>query len=360
MQIYFFVWLMISLLFFYFAKGKINRDGSMTYNKGIVMLIGLIYVIFASFREVKINTSLDAYNYYYAFIMADMPFGEYIRQSNFELGYTIITWLFRQVSEVYVIQLFTLHTAIYYMYIYFLKHIKWNRNGLFSIAAMFLGLFTSFYLFRMYLAIGMGLILIVMLAKKKYGKALLCIFGAILLHNSALILIPVYVFNFLFDRRKRIDKWKIVLFTSSTLIITYILSSFLAAFMSNSDKYLYYQNDGTSALGLWGCMGIILLLTFFKFNKIIQLSSLTKTLVISLCANLLVIPLQLQYGIMYRMNLFFIPITLILLVELQNVYKKSCLFLFIRLFSILYCIYRIYFFFTQELQYIGVPYSLIG
>ena len=79
---------------------------------------------------------------------------------------------------------------------------------------------------------------------------------------------------------------------------------------------------------------------------------------LSVFTILLIIPIQMQYNIMYRMLLYFQPIMAIMLMYITDVYKKTPWFYMFSLFSTMYYLYYIISFFAKETIYIGIPYRL--
>lgn len=351
---YFIVWLTITILICFSVKN--DRDAlkhTVNLDRRMVCIAGMIFVIFASFRKIYPHTDIYAYNVYFN-NAEGIPLSTYLDISIFEPIYTIIIWLFRQVTSDFRIVLIFVYSSIFLLHIYLLKYISWNKYKFGCIAIIFISMFSSLYLMRNYISVSICYVSVIMCYKKKYTKA--CIFAslAITFHNAALILFPMIVFNYLFDKKDKIRKTSLLFFITLCIIGTVALSTVFENFMAHSDKYFVYsQRDSHIAWGVYTCLAIVLIFSFIDLSKLTEISDFNKTLIISTCANTIVIPLQAQFSIMYRMNLYFIPFHFILLMELSGIYnKKSLKYFIIRTFTIMYSLYKIYIFFSDEIQYI--------
>lgn len=354
MLTYFIVWLIVTLLICFSVKEDINvLKHTSKLNYGMVFIAGTIFVTFASFRKIHVHTDIYAYNVYFD-TAQNKTLSTYLNASIFEPGYTTVMWLFKQITSDFRMPLLFIYSVIFLLHINLLRYIKWNKYKFLCISIICISMFTSLYLMRNYLSVGIGFVSLIMCYKKKYIRACLFAVLAISFHNAALILLPMVVFNYLFGKKDKIKKIFLFFFVILCVIGTILLSTVFERFISNSDKYfVYLQNDSGMAWGVYICLAIVLIFSLLNMSDLIKASDFNKTLITSVCANFIVIPLQAQFAIMYRMNLYFIPLHFILLMELQELYyKKDRKYYIIRIFAILYSLYKIYKFFTVEIQYI--------
>lgn len=348
MLIYFVQWIIISALLS--SKGR-NR-------KLYIIIAGIIYVFFATFRDVTVNQGLDAYAYFKIFNNADVNLLSYLKISNVEFGYSIVSWIIKNIFGNYYIFLFMGHTFIFCAYTYFLNNMYMYKNRL-VVAAICLDLFSAYYLFRNIMAVGFILIMLVQLSKKNYKFGMLNLFLAISVHYSAIIMIPVLVFSFLLDNKERMSKQKILFYTVLSMAGTIGSFSIIQSIFAFSGKYYVYQNAGEVPVGTLICTLFVLYFSYKRFRKLIEEHKNTRILIITASLTLIVFLLELQFSIMYRALLYFIPVLFILLTYLQEVYKKSNTRYIIKVFATVYLIYQIYVFFTDVVQYIGIPYVSI-
>ena len=100
------------------------------------------------------------------------------------------------------------------------------------------------------------------------------------------------------------------------------------------------------------------MIIFLKKLKIMnKKGTFITTLGVSLFNVILIIPLQLQFSIMYRMILFFLPIMITVFFYTVKEYKGLNYYL-LNAIMLIYSGYRISSFFIEELNYIGIPYKL--
>lgn len=347
--------LSISVLITASIKKNDCEVGKTEFRKGYIVLAWLIYIFLVLFRDPVANTPIDLYAYYLHFIEADQPFTQYMATTLFEPVYSVIVWIIRQFTKEFAVALFIFHSVIFAGHIYFFKYVNWNKKRFLCIVGLCLGLFAGLYILRMYLAVSMALVSLVKMYKKKYFKALIFIFIGIGVHNAALILVPMFAFVYLFDKRKSFAKWKLISFALVSLVVTCVLTGLLVLYMHSSDKYHVYSNTGSVPVLLMLALFLVLFFSFRNYAVLFEKSQFNRTLLVALCSNIVVFPLQMQYSIMYRMHLFFVPIEYILLVQLNGVYanrRETLSSVAVRSFTVLYCLYRFFSFFATEFYYI--------
>jgi transmembrane protein EpsG len=346
-----------------YAAPRYNSCGLSRQYAGILtIIVGCVYILFSSMKDFDayyFMNDMSAYEMY--FNQAGCSLGTYFRTSIFEPGYVVFSWAFYRLFGNYRLFLIVLYLLIFACFVYFIKNIEWRKNRFLTLAAIIILLFSSMYLLRMGIAIGFGLVMIIKLSQGKKNVALFFLLIGISFHYSAMILLPAYVFTFVFGGKVKIGKWVTIFLVLITFGFTYIASSCLVTYMAGSSKYYVYKNTGS--IGIPGVVVLlfILILSFYKYSEIIgkPKCQVHAIITISLFANALVIPLQLQYGIMYRMNLFFLPMQYVALEYLRNTYSKTVMKYVIGIVSVVYFVYRIYALFSVEIEYLGLPYKLI-
>lgn len=321
-----------------------------------VIISAIIYVFFAVFRNVTINDTLDAYHYYVFFEKADMPLNEFISESIFELGYTCFTWLCRNIFKWYGIQLLIEYSFIYFAYTKLFCYLKDCKYKFFALCILGINLFSAYYILRMYISIALGIFMLLYLEKKKYGRAFLFLVVSILFHNSALILSVVYLFEFILNRKEKFSKLKLIGLTMGSLVMVLIGINILKVFFERSEKYWVYANSGSVALGTCLCTAIVIIFSLYKQEELENTFPISRTMLIAIFVLILVIPLQLEISIMYRMLLFFTPLLCIMLIMLMHVYQGSRIYWILLAYSAFYFADQMISFFCNEIQYVGIPY----
>lgn len=351
-------WLLISaFLWIYIVKNNYNVTQNLKKVNGKLLMCllfsGLIFIFLGTYKDFLNNSSLDMYAYYMNFKDANTGFINFITNSKFEVGYTVIIWLFKNTINNFYITLFFFYSLIFITNIYFLRYLKWNRYSLPLLSLYVLQMFSSFYILRSYLSICISLISIIFIYEKKYVRSFFLILLSISFHSSAVVLLPILILNILFEKYLEFDKKKLIGISFLLFIGTFFALQLVKIFMSTNSKYSYYLQQGSVPVGLVAFWLIIVIYCLIDFKSIIEDMHINKTLIITTFVHCIVIPLQLLYSIMYRMNLFFIPIEIGLTVQILSVNKmekkkKYVLILFISM----YLIYRVYTFFHSEIIYI--------
>ncbi|MCI9357583.1 MAG: hypothetical protein HFH59_08595 [Lachnospiraceae bacterium] len=354
MQFYIIEWIVLTLLI---APSKRHSNGEKLRR----YIGGLIYVFFAAFRDVTTDRGLDAYAYYTIFERAKLSFKNFLLVSNVELGYSFVAWIIKNIFNSYTIFLIFVHLFVYCAYIFFIDNIPLGKNRILLSAVLCLDLFSVYYLQRNIIAVGIALIMYVQLFrnKKKLKTIILMLTLAITFHYSAVILIPICCIEFLTDQKNKLSKHKIIIIEAMAIIFTIIGSSFLNSFMSGSSKYYVYQNIGSFAVAT-NIVAIFVAILYLKNFRLLNDSfPVTRVMGIILLSIFLIIPLQIQYSIMYRMILFFLPIMSVMIMYIVEIYRGTRWQYAFQLFMLTYYIYRIVSFFVKEAVYIGVPYKMV-
>lgn len=350
MLFYIIQWLVISFLIASRRKKYRNLN---------LFIAGLIYVFFAVYRDVTVDRTLDAYVYYNIFLRADLDFSAFLAVSNVEIGYSFLVWVIKHIFDSNLVVLLIGHSVVYISYVYFWEKVSIQKYRLLVVLLICLDFFSAYYIYRNIISVALALVMMVKLSEKKYKSAIVFLAFAISVHYSALIMCCVVVFNIILDKRETLSKSKIVFYTLAAVVSTVASLGFLERFMLESDKYSTYDNTGNLPVGTLICVIIVVLFSLVKLKVMIEKYPITRTLFLSLCLVFIIIPLEMQFAIMYRMLLFFLPVLYIMLMYLQDIYKGSMGYYFIRIFSAFYLGYQIYIFFTTVIQFIGVPYVSI-
>ena len=310
----------------------------------------------ATFRDVVYNQQLDAYAYYEIFNWSkDITLLEYFRVSTVEPGYSLIAWLIGNIIGSYTVFLAIVHIFIYCTHCYFINKLPMIKGTILPVSIICLELFSGFYLQRNIIAVSFALILWVKIYEHKYIAAIGVLMCAVLVHYSAIILFPVLIHIWL-SKKNGVKKYKIVLLEMLFIIFLVLFGRPFFNMFSENDKYYIYGNTGSVAIAT-DVFAIIIMMIFLQKIKIMDKKKpFIVILGISLFSILLIIPLQLQFSIMYRMILFFLPAMITVFFYTVREYKgiNYCLLNGIML---LYSGYRIYTFFSEELSYIGIPYK---
>ncbi len=315
---------------------------------------GFIYVFFAAFRNVM-TPGLDVYAFYNRFEKtAVIPLKTLLTNGESEPGYIFLAWLIKHITGSYVVFLAIIHLFVYCSLVYFIDNIPWKNHRYLLTGVLCINLFSVYYLQRNIMAVAFSMIMFVKLCQKKNKLAFFALILAILSHYSAVILIPAFCFIQIFNQKRNANRWKITTFSITAVCILVLISPFIVLF----GKYTVYQGRGGIA---WATDFVAIFTMIFYLRNIHKLKAnipVANILGLSVFTILLIIPIQMQYNIMYRMLLYFQPIMAIMLMYITDVYKKTPWFYMFSLFSTMYYLYYIISFFAKETIYIGIPYRL--
>lgn len=332
---------------------------------GVVNLIisYIIFITFSVFRKIDVGLGgMDAIGYKTIFNNAGGNLVDSLNRQFYEPGYAVLIWISRTISEDYRVALFIIYSIMFILMASYIKYINFNKYSFLSIFLLLTLWLSSFNITRVILALFLGTLVYTLLFRRKIKSALLIATLATTIHTAAVILFPIIVLVALIENRVKFKPKKLVflifLLTSFFLLAINIIDRIIIG--TRYDVYLE-RAQGSMATGTYVIVAISFIISLFKFNNLNKFSSYNKTLIIILPVCLTLIPLQASISIVYRMVIFFLPILYILIPEIIRTFQLRSIKEVIEnvpiklgLFS--YLIYRIYDFFSIEINHIGVPY----
>jgi hypothetical protein len=334
------------------------------YRYMFVFVAYVVYILFAVFKKIDYNFGAkDAY--YYMQYFADIPrsFILYMTQiTTFELGYSAVTWLFRQFTADYRIMLWFWHTLTFCLTVKFLRKIDLKKYAFLPVFLILFTLVSQFNTLRMSVSIAIALMALPALNEEKWIKSFLIIIIAASMQISAAILIPVWIVVFIIKHRDYPVRL-IILFTLLGLAATVFLMGYVLAFMAGTAKGVYL-GESSLAIGTYCAVLVIFVLCVIKYREMVRLNPLNQIFIIMLPICFLCVPLQLKAAIMYRLTLYFVPVMMALIPSLCQCYntrKHSAVGAAVVCILYAYAFYRAYSFFTEEIISVG-PYvsTLLG
>jgi hypothetical protein len=325
----------------------------------LVFIAYIIYIFFAVFKKIDMGLgATDAYYYmtYYADIPGSLKFYMSVI-TTFEPGYSVVTWLFRQVTEEYRVMLLFWHTLTFCLTIKFLRNVNLEKYSYLSVFLILLILVSQFNTLRMSISITIALIALIYLYEEKWIKSFIVILIAISMQIAAVIMIPVWIVYFLVIKRKKYPVRQIVVYTIAGVATTIVLLFPVMSIMANSVKSIYL-GESSLAIGTYLAVSVIFILSVMKYKEMIALNGFNKVLIIMLPICFVCVPLQYKVAIMYRLTLYFIPVMMALIPSLCQCYSKqknSVMGIAVIMVLYSYMLYRAYSFFTEEIPSVG-PY----
>lgn len=352
-------------------KLTISDRSSISLAKVCQILSYLFYIIFSVFRSITPNTGgTDAWVYKSRFLNASNYnlFG-YIRSEGFEVGFSSITWFFRQLTSDYRLPLLFWHTLTFILVYKFIKRIciaKVTKANFLVISIQMIVLFEQYNTLRQSVAISLGLYMLILLSDRKTVKAFFALMLSIFIHNSAFILLPVFI---IFVIKEKIyfknSKETILFFLLFTISISFISLPLLRIIILNSSKYRVYLNTTSGNLPIPTLIitSIIFVLSFIFYKKLVRLNRLNSVLVYSLLVFFMAVIFQSFIPIMYRSMLYFIPVSYAIIPSLLSVLSKRKPrnnwihhFKFDTIVVLmLLLIYRIMYFYIFSIRHVGIP-----
>jgi len=327
----------------------------------IVLLLLVLFLIFAAFRTINIPDvfgrfgGYDAYIYSLRFDEANLPLMQSLLHQRNEPGYGLFVWIIRKITPEYRIFLLVFYTILFILQIKILSRINITGYTLFSYFSIcFISIVISFCLQRNILAMFITWLGYVYLNEKKYIKSFLWFAVASSFHFSAIICYPVWVIYVLssknsFSLKKALIYW-IVLFVVIYIISMFAVQKIMLFIDSGYNKYFMSELSGL-AINTYIGRSYLIILMLWKFKALINHNSMNKIMFLVLLTSLYVIPLQSVLRIMYRMLLISDLAVFFVIPEVISAYppkrQNYLVSILIRLSLVLYLIYSIISFSTK-------------
>ncbi len=363
-QIFYIIIIAISSFFAFKSQIEIDEKGEkkIKFRKIFFLLSFLISWFIISFT----NIGSDYENYYY--IIDRLTWSNYNIFSSEEPGMNLVFLIIREIvhnTDVTIFIIKTITIAIIFYTFYIIK--EKLKVGYAVLSYLLLVYLSSFYLITISLAASIVYLAIdLKVYKDKKILPIILILIAAQLHNSAYIVLPMYMMILIFYNNKQVKLKKILI--CIIYIITILLSGFIFNYFSTSVKGFHYNNYGTNDFSGTGIMVIFMYLPLLllycyikKYNKNEKMNSAFFVLALTSCMFKI---LSYRFRVIERMEYYILPLfsniipTIIFENNLDKVKdNKKLTVTRIFLFFILYLLFRgslVFFERTTSISGVGI------
>ena len=363
-QIFYIIIIAISSFFAFKSHIEIDEKGEkkIKFRKIFFLLSFLISWVIISFT----NIGSDYENYYY--IIDRLTWSNYNIFSSEEPGMNLVFLIIREIvhnTDVTIFIIKTITIAIIFYTFYIIK--EKLKVGYAVLSYLLLVYLSSFYLITISLAASIVYLAIdLKVYKDKKILPIILILIAAQLHNSAYIVLPMYMMILIFYNNKQVKLKKILI--CIIYIITILLSGFIFNYFSTSVKGFHYNNYGTNDFSGTGIMVIFMYLPLLllycyikKYNKNEKMNSAFFVLALTSCMFKI---LSYRFRVIERMEYYILPLfsniipTIIFENNLDKVKdNKKLTVTRIFLFFILYLLFRgslVFFERTTSISGVGI------
>lgn len=294
---------------------------------GIIILYMTVFAAGRYVSEDSLIGGADAYAYIMRFENANEYFSKFeffgfLRLSNEEPFYTLLTVVIRILTDNYHIYFGVIYGIIISCFVYFVYNMYDKESNLLSLLLLTPYYIYSFNIMRTMLAAALCAVAVVKVKKNKWGKALLFSILAFFSHYSALIFILVIVGAFLYRRSQfKVNKYKLLIGAICCNIVSFAMFSVIKNILLSTRYSSYFLADlDYSVLGwiptIFLCVVTILFTRdFLEYNNV---------------NYLILIAITMDFALMYimvaragwRMNDYFHLIRMFVLSEFCTVTEK--------------------------------------
>lgn len=363
-QIFYIIIIAISSFFAFKSQIEIDEKGEkkIRFRKIFFLLSFLISWFIISFT----NIGSDYENYYY--IIDRLTWSNYNIFSSEEPGMNLVFLIIREIVHNTDVTIFIIKTVTIAIIFYTFYIIKENlKVGYAVLSYLLLVYLSSFYLITISLAASIVYLAIdLKVYKDKKILPIILILIAAQLHNSAYIVLPMYMMILIFYNNKQVKLKKILI--CIIYIITILLSGFIFNYFSTSVKGFHYNNYGTNDFSGTGIMVIFMYLPLLllycyikKYNKNEKMNSIFFVLALTSCMFKI---LSYRFRVIERMEYYILPLfsniipTIIFENNLDKVKdNKKLTVTRVFLFFILYLLFRgslVFFERTTSISGVGI------
>lgn len=363
-QIFYIIIIAISSFFAFKSQIEIDEKGEkkIKFRKIFFLLSFLISWFIISFT----NIGSDYENYYY--IIDRLTWSNYNIFSSEEPGMNLVFLIIREIvhnTDVTIFIIKTVTIAIIFYTFYIIK--EKLKVGYAVLSYLLLVYLSSFYLITISLAASIVYLAIDLnVYKDKKILPIILILIAAQLHNSAYIVLPMYMMILIFYNNKQVKLKKILICIIYIIII--LLSGFIFNYFSTSVKGFHYNNYGTNDFSGTGIMVIFMYLPLLllysyikKYNKNEKMNSIFFVLALTSCMFKI---LSYRFRVIERMEYYILPLfsniipTIIFENNLDKVKdNKKLTVTRVFLFFILYLLFRgslVFFERTTSISGVGI------
>ncbi len=248
---------------------------------------------------------------------------EYLKVRNVEPVLVIFLWLFKRmafsysaVQIIYYALFFTLTAAL-------LFRMPYNKTFNARYLIMVLLILTSMNLMRNNLACLIGWHIVITVLNKKYLRAVFYSVGAALIHFSALIIIFSVVFLKLADLTEKKFKniWLFGAAAAGVFVVAYFAVHYAVKILPLG-KYSSYAVGSFAAVPTFYKL-FVLFFVMLNYRKFTEKSDENRIYFMLLLSSLIIVPLQLNLDICYRMLCYYDLIYVLLTPALLDFYRQD-------------------------------------
>lgn len=319
-----------------------------------------IYIFLACFRRIDVGYGgTDIYGYYRHYMDAStMSFKEYMVKTPMEYGYSLLVWLFSNWTGSFRVFLAFCHSICFWCLSEYAEYLYLPKFKMAVLFVIFGDLFHVFNTLRNTLAVCMALHILIDVYRKKYAKAVLIFILTVSIHISAIVALPIIIFNALLPYRNKVSKGKMAFLTIAGFAISVLAIPIMNKF-AESRRYKIHLS-GEVAYPVYAIMLFVLLAALIKNKVILRKNLFNKICMVSMPICLFIMPLQQQHSILYRMTLYFMPILMGIYPSVLKAYdnKKKITHCIVRCVLFVYLAARIYKLVTRGFDHCGLPYEI--
>lgn len=216
-------------LFTYIAEKNFNKKN--TKNGIIFSVIAiLIPTFFAAIRDINVGRDIGVYVKPILEIANSFSFNEYMlsyKVMKLEKGYSVFVYLISLfTTNVHVLMFFIqlIPCTLVYLFSYYNK--KDIRMWFVMLVYLLTWYLRSYTIMRQSIAVGLIMISIITLERKKYLKTLLLFIIAVLFHTSAIFSVGIYVIMFISNSKRFSRKNKIIIYCFILVILGILVSTY--------------------------------------------------------------------------------------------------------------------------------------
>lgn len=269
-----------------------------------IYFIALILILFSGLREC-VGTDFNMYKniFYNLNNLENYYLGE------IEKGYVLLNKVLYSINQHH--RILFIGTSAMIVGLIFNCIYKYSKNYLLSIL-LFIGMgyyHSSFNGIRQYIALAIFVYSIRFIINKNFKKYVICIFIAILFHNTAVMMLPIYFIN-----RIRFNKKRFLLTIIPILLIGFSYKFIISNLNILSPHYYQkYLNNKYLSLGVGGITNYIYIISFIviyiisilRYNSIIVKYENVRIFIILCGISISFMLLGLKSLLFFRISLYF-------------------------------------------------------
>lgn len=327
---------------FYYLKNKEDLDFSNDF--GYIFSVLIILLFFAVFRSPDgLSTDYNVYKEIFRLSNNSLQYLYSMFPQN-DIGYLFINKVFRLFTDNFLFLLVFIHIIIIGGFLYYFK--KHSKHVWVSILLLITigGYYITYNLMRQFLAIAILLIFSDYLYDRKTIKYFIVVFCVALIHKSALIMIPFYVFSDInIYKNKKIFISFLILCCIAFLNFDFLLEIVQSFLYGNYTENSFGMH--TSSILNLVRPSIVLLFILININNLNLNYSDNIININSILIGSIIMLFSMKLQIINRLYYYFLPYSLCLIPNIILFFKRSKNYLydnrklcFMLLVIMLYCV----------------------